>query len=509
MPYDNDFAPATVDATFLRLALSGPAGTGKTFTAIRFAIQLARRMGGKAAVLDTENNTANKYAKEREFRTATYPGGQPLYDVAVLSPPFTPERFIERMNRAVERGYAVLVIDSASHEWNGKGGMLEIVDQLRLKSGRTTDSFTPWATATPRHQKFIDALTSAPIHLIVTLRSKTAHEMVKEDGKTVVRNLGLQSIQRDGLEYEFDVVGELDWAHTLTFSKTRCSDLDGVTVAQPGAPVADILYEWLTIAAPLPETEDDYTPPVATTAAPPQIAPQPSESGPPSPVTAANSQVATPAPSSAAERLSSEIERQHASRPDPYADEAPPDSVPNAASGPRPYERTNPAAVAFDSLARRILPEPTPDPDAALPGFDEALAEGAELRAERAAAEAERVAAAQLEENPAAGEQRPEDVWASADAAERIVTSAADPLLRRNSELCIEATKALGRNGIGTQRAKIGMAAAAIQSANDVLQDRIENAARMDALRNHNLDIVTGKAPPEPIDIRTRQEATR
>ena len=92
----------------LRLALSGPSGSGKTYG----ALQIAKGLGGKIAVLDTERGSASLYSDTVDF------------DVVELGPPYEPERFIEVMDAAAKAGYEVLIIDSITHEWKGAGGIL-------------------------------------------------------------------------------------------------------------------------------------------------------------------------------------------------------------------------------------------------------------------------------------------------------------------------------------------------------------------------------------------------
>jgi hypothetical protein len=233
------FTRATKEQRKARIFLSGPSGCGKTWTALTWA----RVLGEKIALIDTEHGSALAYADDFAF------------DHANLVPPFTVARYEAAIAGAVDAGYDCLVIDSLSHAWAGKGGLLEQVDNY----GRTHrgDSFGAWRDVTPQHQSFIEAMISAPLHLIATARAKQEYQMQQnERGKWEPVRLGLAPVQRDGLDYEFDVVGELTVPeNTLTITKTRCSALSGYVEMKPDAKPAEILRDWLTSGRPQQQEE--------------------------------------------------------------------------------------------------------------------------------------------------------------------------------------------------------------------------------------------------------------
>jgi hypothetical protein len=186
----------------LRLALSGPSGSGKTYS----ALVVAKGMGGRVAVIDTEQGSASLYAHVAEF------------DALDLGPPFTPERYTEAIHAAVQGGYDVLVIDSMTHEWDGAGGCLESNERLAHAKFKG-NTWAAWNETTPRHRAFVDAILQAPIHVIATMRSKT--ETVQGEGKKVVK-LGMKTVQRDGTDYEFTTVLDLTHEnHYANASKDR------------------------------------------------------------------------------------------------------------------------------------------------------------------------------------------------------------------------------------------------------------------------------------------------
>ena len=213
----------------LRMALTGPPGSGKTFTGLALAAGLK---AGPVALVDTERGSASKYADQFDF------------DVLELET-FHPERYIEAIQAAEEAAYGVLVIDSLSHAWMGRDGALELVDRAagRMKS---SNSFAAWRDVTPLQNRLLDAILGAKVHIIATMRSRLGYVQERDaKGRTIVRKVGLKAVQRDGVEYEFDVVGDMDQDHCMTIQKSRCPALTGQLYAQPNGQVARLLRDWL------------------------------------------------------------------------------------------------------------------------------------------------------------------------------------------------------------------------------------------------------------------------
>ena len=223
------FQRATKAAAKLRLGLIGPAGSGKTMTALRIAAGL----GGRVAVIDTERGSASLYAGERGME----------FDVIELDT-YGVERFIDGIKAAAEGGYGTLIIDSLSHAWAGKGGILEYVDNAG-KRNQGGGNFGAWRDATPRHNALVDAILGAPLHVICTLRSKVEYVVENVGGRNQVRKVGLQPVQRDGLEYEFTVVGDVTQDHDLVVTKTRALFLKDQVIREAGEDLGRQLAGWL------------------------------------------------------------------------------------------------------------------------------------------------------------------------------------------------------------------------------------------------------------------------
>ncbi|WP_063653444.1 ATP-binding protein [Candidatus Arsenophonus triatominarum] len=225
-----NFTKAMRKKAKLRLALTGPSGSGKTYG----ALTIAKGLGGKTAVIDTEKGSASLYSNYFNF------------DVLELDPPFTPERFIQAMNIAQEASYDNLIIDSITHEWNGTGGCLEILDAITSTKYKG-NSWSAWNNITPRHNKFINSILRSNINIIATMRSKTETAQVdKGNGKKRVDKLGMKSEQRDGIEYEFTTVLDLNHeTHTASASKDRTGLFSNADFIVINEDVGKRLNEWL------------------------------------------------------------------------------------------------------------------------------------------------------------------------------------------------------------------------------------------------------------------------
>ena len=217
----------------LRLGLTGPSGSGKTFGALK----IAQGLGGKIAVIDTERGSASLYASWCDF------------DVLELDPPYTPESFIKAMKDAEQGDYDVLIIDSITHEWSGVGGCLELVDQIAQAKFKG-NSWSAWNVVTPRHRAFIDAILRSPMHIIITMRSKTETAQVEENGRKKVVKLGMKAEQRDGFEYEMTCI--LDAQHDTNYalpSKDRTGLFSGRDPFKISEATGAMLREWLESGA--------------------------------------------------------------------------------------------------------------------------------------------------------------------------------------------------------------------------------------------------------------------
>lgn len=229
----------------LRLALDGPPGGGKTYTALLVGCWLAGHQAkgqgnGRVAVVDSERSSSKKYAGMFDFDQLTIPDSDP-------------HTYIEAIKAAQAAGYSVLIIDSLSHAWEGT---LDLKDAV-VKRSKNKDGFGAWREVTPVHNELVDVMLRFPGHVIATMRTKMEYLVDKneETGKTKVSKVGLKPVQRDGVDYEFDVVGDMDEENTLTITKSRCFELSGQVIRKPDTDLAKVLYEWLQDGEPLVSDE--------------------------------------------------------------------------------------------------------------------------------------------------------------------------------------------------------------------------------------------------------------
>ena len=234
------FRKAERERESLKMAIAGPAGSGKTHSALKIAEGLAG--GGKIFVADTENSRAS---------LETEKSGIPEFFIAPVSPPYKPETFIEIMDHALKEGANVLIIDTLSHEWEGDGGILEQKEALEA-ARPNVNSWANWARVMPPHNRLRNRILAYPIHLIVTLRTKTDWVV---DGKNPVK-VGLKPLQREGVEYDFIIVMNLDQeSHNARISKDSTSLFDGRGEFTPDQETGERIFEWLNKGAGLSPLE--------------------------------------------------------------------------------------------------------------------------------------------------------------------------------------------------------------------------------------------------------------
>ncbi len=249
----------------LRLAIAGPSGSGKTYSSLLVAAGLAK--WEKICVIDTENGSAHMYA------------GMGPYSVLGLFAPYTPERYIEALHAALRAGFEVVILDGISQEWSGEGGILDLQGKLADTKYRG-NSWSAWREVTPRHNALVEAIQQSSAHVIATLRVKTEYIQTEEFGKKQIKKVGLAPIQRENVEYEFDLVFDLSADHLAYASKDRTGLFDGRSL-KITTEVGQALLQWLNpvAAVPAPPAEVAIPASVVKSIAIPTASTTPSASG--------------------------------------------------------------------------------------------------------------------------------------------------------------------------------------------------------------------------------------
>ena len=205
--------------------IEGPSGSGKSYSSLLLAHGLTNDWS-KIAIVDTENGSADLYAHLGN------------YNVLQLSKPFTPERYIQAIETCEKEGMEVVIIDSISHEWEGSGGILETHGNM------TGNSFTNWNKLTPRHNAFVQKILQSSCHIIATVRSKQDYVLNEKNGKYVPEKVGLKGVTREGMDYEFTIMFDIDIKHHSAASKDRTGlfmDKPPVTISKE---TGEIILRW-------------------------------------------------------------------------------------------------------------------------------------------------------------------------------------------------------------------------------------------------------------------------
>ena len=213
----------------IKMGLQGPSGSGKTMGALLTAYGLCGDWS-KIVVIDTENHSADLYANIGN------------YNVLPLTSPFTPEKYIQAIELCEKSAMEVIIIDSVTHEWEN------LIDYHSSLQG---NSFTNWGKITPRHNDFVQKILQSSCHVISTIRTKQDYVLQEKNGKMVPEKVGLKSVQRDGLEYEFTLVFDLDMKNNATASKDRTGLFFGKPEQKLSVQVGKQIKNWCSI-----ETEE-------------------------------------------------------------------------------------------------------------------------------------------------------------------------------------------------------------------------------------------------------------
>lgn len=256
------------EALKARIGLTGVTNSGKTYTALLIAAglliaekQFIKPMEielsdvdfydkkllksimdnldwSKVAVLDTERKRALWYANNGTFGK---------FNHINFDPPYSPLDYISAINYLESKGILIVIIDSLSHAWSGTGGLLETVAE-RTAQSKTKNAFNEgWGGkegGTALQNQMVDVILSKDMHIIATFRQKPEYVQERDEttGKTRISLIGTKPIQRDDLEYEFDITLRLERDHSARIIKNTVEFIqadiisDGEQILKPLTP---------------------------------------------------------------------------------------------------------------------------------------------------------------------------------------------------------------------------------------------------------------------------------
>lgn len=218
-------------------------GTGKTLS----ALFLARGFVGKSGrIVMIESESGRGEAHMDTVVGDSYVGGFeviPIWQHEEKELPFSPRRYGAAIALAEQSKADALIIDSASHEWEGEGGVLHMAaeNQEKGKKGQAV-----WQVPKIDHSRhFMLKLMQTPIPLvIVNMRAKYPMEEVTIDGKKEWRRSKLlEPKQSEDVLFEMFVHGHFDAAHN--FHGTKYTKPELASVIPSGKPITNATGEAL------------------------------------------------------------------------------------------------------------------------------------------------------------------------------------------------------------------------------------------------------------------------
>lgn len=223
-----EFKTAKRDKVYIKAVITGPSGSGKSYSALRVATGIAEKIGAvgaggsKIAYIGSEGTRNNYYADEFQ------------YDLIDLEE-FSIDTYMEAVNLAISSGYKVLIVDSLTHVWTW------VNEQVNNEPRMT--SFQAWGKWKPKHRKLMEKILFSPIHVVATARGKDEYIMEEKSGKQVPKKVGMGAQQDKDIQYEYTVAFMLDQDSHLAHAEkdnTHLFELNEVLTEKSG----EKLYEW-------------------------------------------------------------------------------------------------------------------------------------------------------------------------------------------------------------------------------------------------------------------------
>ena len=255
----------------LKIAIGGVSGSGKTLSSLLLAYGLVKgehpdwtdeQVWDKIAVLDTENSSASLYVGKQV--SGTMIGS---YNVIDITPPFEEQTLIDALAVCEQANIECAIIDSASAFW------MDALETQGKIAERTKNTFSAWKPVKNDQQKMMQTILQCRMHVISNYRAKTDYAQDVENGKKVVKSLGMGIIAEGNTAYEYTVMFMLDDKHEANATKDRTGIFDGqffVITADTGRKLYNWMAEGEAAPAPAPVMQK-VDAPVADTVDPEQL----------------------------------------------------------------------------------------------------------------------------------------------------------------------------------------------------------------------------------------------
>ena len=228
----------------IKIAIGGTSGSGKTMSSLLLGYGLVKaehpewtdeQVWDHICILDTENSSGSLYVGTH---IGAYRIGE--YNTIQIEPPYEEQTLIDCLTMCENHKMECVIIDSASAFW---------VDALETQgkiAERTKSNFSAWKPVKADQNKMMQAILQCRAHVISNYRAKTEYtQEVGDNGKKVVKSLGMGIIAEGNSQYEYTLMLMLDADHVANATKDRTGVFDGkffTVTPETGAK----LYQWLS-----------------------------------------------------------------------------------------------------------------------------------------------------------------------------------------------------------------------------------------------------------------------
>lgn len=215
------FRPAQRSEAKPLIGIYSESGCGKTLSSLLLARGFVGPTG-RIGMIETESGRGEAYADAREYPEI---GG---YDVLPMRDNFSPKEYGEAITAAETAKLDALIIDSASHEWEGAGGVLSMA---AAKQASGVKGVLAWQAPKMEHQRsFMLRFMQSSIPLVIlNMRAKYPMREVKNgSSKEWVRSDVLEPKQADDILFEMFVHGWIGSDHKFNLTKCTAKSLEPV-----------------------------------------------------------------------------------------------------------------------------------------------------------------------------------------------------------------------------------------------------------------------------------------